>query len=63
MNEFMYLVYDGGDLLAGFVSLATTVTFMEGYRFDSPIAMDMVDAHTGEVIDTWVNGKWENGDY
>ncbi len=63
MNEFVYYVYDGGDLLAAFVSLCTTVNFIEGWRGNSSIPMDMVDAHTGEVVDTWVNGKWENGDY
>ena len=58
-----YYVYDCGELLAGFVSLATAVNFIEGWRFDSPIPVDLVAADTGEVMDTWVNGAWEYGNY
>ena len=63
MNEFMYLVYDGGDLLAGFPMLVTAVNFTESYRADSNIPLDLVSAEDGEVLDTWVNGRWENGTY
>lgn len=66
MNELNYLVYDGGDLLCGFVSLCTAVTFCEEWRHpnaDRPIPVYLVDPTTGEVINTWVNGVWENGDY
>lgn len=63
MNELIYLVYDEDNLICGFVSLCAVVTFMEEYRANSEIPMYLVDASTGEVIDTWVNGAWENGDY
>lgn len=63
MESIKYLVYDCGFLVGGFCLLADTVNFMEGYRPDCSCELDMVDAHTGEVIDTWVNGKWESGNY
>lgn len=62
MNGMTYLVYDGGELLAGFVSLCVAVTFIEEWRTNSNIPVDLVDANTGEVIDTYVNDCWENGD-
>lgn len=62
MNDIIYLVYDGGDLVAGFVSLAAVVNFIEDWRHDSAVPVDLVDAKTGEVIDTWVNGRWDTGD-
>lgn len=63
MNELNYLVYDGGDLICSFVSLCAVITFMEEYRSNSEVPMCLVDANTGEVINTWVSGAWENGDY
>lgn len=59
---FTYYVYDGGDLLAGFISLAVAVTFVEDWRPNSEIPMYLVDAATGEVVDTYVNGAWDTGD-
>lgn len=59
--EFNYEVYDDGVLVAGFVSLATAVDFAENWRHDSTIPVDLVAINTSEVIDTWANGKWENG--
>lgn len=61
MEDIIYLVYDGSDMIAGFTYLATTVVFIEWYRPYSPVAMSMVDAKTGEVVDTWQNGAWESG--
>lgn len=66
MNEFNYFIYDGGQLLAGFVSLCTAVTFCEEWRHGDTakdIPVDLVDAHTGEVVDTWRGNRWENGNY
>ena len=67
MSEFNYFIYDGADLIAGFVSLCTAVTFCEEWRhgdtFSANIPVDLVDAHTGEVVDTWQNNRWENGNH
>lgn len=62
MTNIIYHVYDGGELIAGFVSLATTVDFVENWCANSDVPVDIVDANTAEVIDTWMNGKWENWD-
>lgn len=63
MSGMIYLVYDDGILLAGFMSLVVALNFIENWRTDSDVAVDLVDAATSEVVDTWVNGKWENGVY
>lgn len=63
MNDFMYYVYDNDVLIAGFCNLCTAVTFCEEWHHNSPAPVFLVDPTTGEVIDTWVNGKWEGGDY
>lgn len=63
MNELNYLVYGDYGLMAGFVSLYTAAFFMEKYCDDSCLHMYLVDASTGEVINTWIDGAWENGDY
>lgn len=66
MSNFNYLVYDDGDLIAGFVSLCAAVAFVEEWRHPGairPIPVDLVDPETGEVLDTWVNGVWERGRY
>lgn len=63
MNEIIYLVYDGNELVGGFVSLAVAVDFAENWRLTEDAPVHLVDAHTGEVVDTWVNSRWENGDY
>ena len=66
MTEFNYFIYDGGDLIAAFVSLCTAVSFCEEWRHGDtakPIPVNLVDPNTGEVIDTWLNGRWENGDF
>lgn len=62
MNDFMYYVFDQGILVAGFVSLCTAVTFCEEWT-NSARHIDLVDPTTGEVIDTWANGRWENGSF
>lgn len=62
MNDFMYYIYDRGELLAGFVSLCTAVTFCEEWT-NSNRNIDLVDSSTGEIIDTWANGQWENGKF
>lgn len=62
--NFNYYVYDGGDLIAGFVSLCTAISFAEEWRSantERPIPVSLVDPKTGEVIDEWVNGKWQYG--
>lgn len=61
MEDIIYLVYDGGEMIAGFTMLVTTVGFIEDYRPNSPVAMSMVDAKTGEVVDIWQDGAWESG--
>lgn len=58
----MYHVYDNGLLIAGFPLLPTAVNFIEEWRHDGK-PVDLVDAETGEVIDTYEKGKWENGNY
>jgi hypothetical protein len=63
MNEFTYLVYDGGELTAEFTFLCTAVNFCEGWRANSVAPVDLVDAKTGEVVDTWVEGEWENSKF
>lgn len=63
MNEFLYHVYDRGNLIGGFPLLCTAVNFCESWRVDSPIGVDLVDGNTGEVIDTWVNGHWDDGSF
>lgn len=63
MNDFTYYVYDGSNLVCGFVSLCAATTFIEEWRHNSPVPVSLVDPSTGEVVDTWVNGEWENGDY
>lgn len=60
MNDFLYYVYDRGDLIGGFPLLCTAVNFCESWRTNS-IGVDLVDGTTGEIIDTWINGQWENG--
>ncbi len=62
MDEIHYLVYERGDMLAGFVFLCTAVTFIEGWRSDS-VPVDLIAADTGEVIDTWVNGTWQEAKF
>ena len=63
MNELIYHVYDRGELIAGFPSLCTAVNFCEEWRHTSDIPVDLVDGNTGEVVDTYLNGKWENGNF
>lgn len=63
MDEFIYFVYDGGDLLAGFAMFVTAVNFAESWRTNSDMPVMLVYSRTGEVIDTYVNDHWENGDY
>lgn len=62
MNDFTYYIYDQGELLAGFVSLCAAVTFCEEWT-NSPRNIDLVDSNTGEIIDTWADGHWENGKF
>lgn len=62
MNDFRYYIYDMGDLVAGFVSLCAATTFCEDWT-NSARHIDLVDSTTGEIIDTWVDGKWENGKF
>lgn len=62
MNDFNYYIYDSGELLCGFVSLCTAVNFCEDWHRGTR-HIDLVDAHTGEVLDTWINGAWENGNF
>lgn len=59
MNEFNYYVYDSGYLIAGFVSLCTAISFCEDWNNKHPV--DLVDACTGEVLDTCHNGKQTKG--
>lgn len=63
MSDFNYLVYDNGDLLAGFTMLVTAVTFIEEYRINSSIPVSLVDGHTGEILDTYIRDAWEDGTY
>lgn len=62
MNEIHYFVYENGDMLAGFATLCTAVTFIEDWRSDS-IPVDLIAANTGEVIDTYVNGAWQKAKF
>lgn len=57
-----YVIYDNGELLAGFVSLCMAVVFASEWHNGSR-RIDIVNAKTGEVIDTWTNGAWENGSF
>lgn len=63
MNEFTFLVYDGSELTAGFTFLCTAVNFCEDYRTNSVVPVNLVYAKTGEVVDTWVEGEWENSKF
>lgn len=55
---FNFLVFDGDDLVAGFVSLCAAETFIEDWRADSPIPVTLADNSNGMVVNTWVNGAW-----
>ena len=63
MNDFNYYVYDNGDLVCGFVSLCAATSFCEEWRHNGPAPIDLVDSTTGEILDTWANGRWENGSF
>lgn len=58
-----YLIYDREELVAGFVYLVTAVAFTEEWYYDSTNEVDLVDARAGKIIDTWINGAWENGKF
>lgn len=59
MNEIVYLIYDCGFRVAGFTSLEDAVWYAE--HRGNLIEPDLVDAKMGEVIDTYIDGAWENG--
>lgn len=60
MDELTYLLYDGGVLLAGFTMMVTAINFAESWRTNSDIPIDLVNGRTGEILDTYILGAWEN---
>lgn len=57
---FNFFIYDNEILEAGFVSLCAATSYAEDYISAADRYIHVVDAHTGEIIDTWTNGAWEN---
>lgn len=61
MYELNFFVFDDYVMIAGFSTLCAATSYAENYRADSPTPVLVVDGSTGEVLDIWVNGAWENG--
>lgn len=61
MTDFNYYIYEAGDLIGGFISEYDAVSFAEKRGYEEGRPVDLVDTHTGEVINTYWCGEWDRG--